>query len=79
MLGRHVGVSKEFDNNFYKLCIEDNLFIFDFKGSDAVSIPEMKMKDLDRILFEDMKSGKACDIYMLTVEHLRNAGENANL
>ena len=35
------------------------------------------MKDLDRILFEDMKSGKASDVYMLTVEHLRNAGENA--
>ena len=77
LLGRHVGVSTEFDNSFYKLCIEDNIFIFDFKGDDAVTIPEMNIDDLNRILFKDMKSGKSCDIYMLTVEHLRNAGEDA--
>ena len=76
-LGKLVGESGEFDNEFYRLCIADNSYIFDFKGEDTIKIPEMKMKDLNDILFKDMKSGKACDIYMLTVEHLRNAGENA--
>jgi hypothetical protein len=77
LLGKHIGRSDDFDNNFYKLCIEDNMFIFDFKGHETVNIPEMKIEDLNKILYNDMKSSKACDIYMLTVEHLRNAGEKA--
>ena len=74
-LAKAIGESNEFDNEFYKLCIEDNMFIFEFKGTETVRIPEMTMKDLNNILFKDMKAGKACDIYMLTVEHLRYAGE----
>ena len=77
LLGKFIGRSNDFDNAFYKLCIEDNMFIFDFKGHETVNIPEMKIEDLNKILYSDMKSGKACDIYMLTVEHLRNAGEKA--
>ena len=76
-LGKLVGESSKFDNEFYRLCVEDNLYIFDFTGTDTIKIPEMKMKDLNNIIFKDMKAGKACDIYMLTVEHLRNAGESA--
>ena len=51
--------------------------MFDFKGEEAIKIPEMEMKDLNNIIFKDMNAGKVCDIYMLTVEHLRHAGEKA--
>ena len=30
LLGQHVGEAPEFDNSFYKLCILDNMYIFDF-------------------------------------------------
>ena len=72
-------MNSEFDNDFYQLCIADNLYIFSFKGEETVKIKEMSMKDLNDILNKDMKLGKACDIYMLTVEHLRYAGEEAKL
>ena len=35
----------------------------------------MSLKDLNRIIFTKMKLGKACDIYQLTVEHLRYCGD----
>ena len=79
LLGRPVGESPDYDNEFYRLCIIDNHYIFDFKGEDSISIPKMKMADLDKILNKDMKKGKACDIYKLTVEHLRFAGHEAKL
>ena len=50
---------------------------FEFKGEDEVKIPPMTMKDLENILNKKMKLGKACDIYQLTVEHLRFCGEEA--
>ena len=54
--------SPEFE--FYKLCIFDNLNIFEFKGDDNIKIPEMSFDDLE-------------NIYKLTVEHLRYAGYEA--
>ena len=39
-----------------------------------MKIPHMKICDLKDILFKKLKLGKACDVFMLTVEHLRNAG-----
>ena len=68
-----------FDNKFYKLCMAENTHIFSFKGEDSIRIPEMTMNNLNEILHKDMKLNKACDIYLLTVEHLRYvyAGEDA--
>ena len=74
ILGQAVSDTTEFDNEFYKLCVLDNLFVFEFKGDDAISIPEMSFEVLESILNKDMKLGKACDVYQLTVEHLRHAG-----
>ena len=37
----------------------------------------MSISQLNHILFSKMKSGKACDIYHLTVEHLRHCGAEA--
>ena len=78
-LGRAVGESSHFDNEFYKLCILENHYIFEFKGNDPVKIPEMKIEDLRAILNKEMKLGKACDVYSLTVEHLRYSGTKALL
>ena len=79
LLGQPEGETSCYDNEFYNLCVLDNLYIFEFKGENAVIIPEMKMEDLENILNKDMKLGKACDVYHLTVEHLRYAGHQAKL
>ena len=76
-MGRIEGESPEYDNSFYRLCIEDNMYIFEFKGEEAVRIPKMSLEDLEKVLFTRMKPGKAADIYHLTVEHLRNSGAAA--
>ena len=79
ILGQAVGESPEYDNEFYRLCKLDNHYIFEFKGKEAIKIPDMTMEDLENILTKDMKLRKACDIYKLTVEHLRYAGYEAKL
>ena len=76
-LGRTDGENSEFENEFYKVCKLDNHYIFEFKGDEAVKIPEMKLKDLEKILNNKMKLNKACDIYKLTVEHLRFSGHQS--
>ena len=77
LLGKAVGENNEYDNKFYKLCVQDNKFIFDLKSENKLKIPEMSLADLDRIIDKEMKVGKACDIYRLTAEHLKNAGHEA--
>ena len=62
LLGRFVGESREFDNEFYRLCVQDNMYIFDFKDDSSYKIPKMKLEDLENILNKEMKMGKACDI-----------------
>ena len=74
-----MGKAAEYDNEFYKLFKSDNSYIFEFKGNDAIKIPEMTLKDLENILNKEMKLRKVCDIYKLTTEHLRFAGEKAKL
>ena len=78
-LGRSNENSAEYDQYFYKLCKLDNLYIFEFKGDDPVDIPPMSLSQLDHILHKRMKTGKSCDIYHLTVEHLRHCGYQAKL
>ena len=39
----------------------------------------MEISHLNQILHSKMKPGKACNVYQLTVEHLRNSGDNAKL
>ena len=79
MLGQVVGEAAEYDNEFYRLCVLDNSYIFEVKGEDTIKIPEMKLENLEDILNKEMKLRKACDIYKLTVEHLRYAGAGAKL
>ena len=59
------------------MAIEDIMIIFDITAESNVTIPPMKINDLKRILFIKLKLNKACDVYMLTVEHLRCAGDES--
>jgi hypothetical protein len=69
-------ISNKFDNSFYNMCVEDNIIIiFELSSREEVRIPHMQVSDLKDILFKKLKLGKACDVFMLTVEHLRNAGD----
>ena len=79
ILGKFIGETQEYDNDFYRLCILDNHYIFEFKGEDSIKIPKMNIDDLEKILNKEMKLGKACDIYKLSVEHLRYAGLKSKL
>ena len=58
------------------IIIQDNLYIFDFKGENDMKIPRICMDDLEKIL-KNMKNGKACDIYKVTNEHLKYSGDEA--
>ena len=73
-LGKSSEGSTNFNKGFYNLCKLDNLYIFDFPNEDRSNIAPMTMADLDHILLKRMKPGKACDIYHLTVEHIRHCG-----
>ena len=79
----HLGKSNEaityFDQGFYKLCKLDNLYIFDIFSEHDSKIPPMTISQLNDILKHRMKAGKACDVYQLTVEHIRNCGDDAKL
>ena len=65
----------ELNNEFYKLCEEDNMTIFEITSQDQVKVPHMELSDLKDIIFKRLKPNKACNIFKLTVEHLRNAGD----
>jgi hypothetical protein len=62
-------------NQFYEMCIKDNIIIFEITSDENVLIPHMQLTDLKDILFRRLKLNKACDVYKLTVEHLRYCGD----
>ena len=69
-------VSTNSDTEFYKMCEEDNQIIFELTSQDKLTIPYMELTQLKDIIFKRLKLNKACDIFKLTVEHLRYAGDN---
>ena len=75
-LGKKSEENNNFDNYFYNLCKLDNLYIFSFRGSSSIELPPMKMTDLEAII-RKMKSGKACDLYHMTAEHVKHCGSKA--
>ena len=76
-LGKATAECEKYDKEFYDLCVLDNLYIFEFKGEEPVKIPLMTLANLEDIINKKMKLGKACDIYQMTVEHLRYCGNAA--
>ena len=71
--------SNKFDNEICKMFEQDNMIIIDITAEEEVSIPQMDINQLKDILFKKLKLNKACDIFKLTVEHLRNAGDDSLL
>ena len=63
------------DHEFYQMCVKDNMMIFEIT-KDGVTIPQMTLQNLKDIIFRKLKLNKAPDIYKLTVEHLRYAGDD---
>ena len=59
--------------------VRDNMIIFDITTKNELKIPHMNLTELKKILFQKLKLNKACDVYKLTVEHLRNAGDDTLL
>ena len=76
-LGKSNEGNKHFDQGFYRLCKLENLYIFDC--DEPLKIHAMTLPQLTNILFRKMKAGKACDVYQVTVEHLRYCGDQAML
>ena len=67
----------DYENQFFTMCEVDNMMILEITAKEDENIPEMKLEDLKEILFKRLKLGKACDIFKLTVEHLRHAGDES--
>ena len=55
------------------------MIIFQLATDENIQIPLMSIETLKDILFRKLKLGKACDVYKLTVEHLRYSGEETLL
>ena len=51
------------------------MIILEISQHENLKVPQMNIQRLIDILFKRLKLNKACDIYKLSVEHLRYAGE----
>jgi hypothetical protein len=68
-----------FGEEFYRMSTNDKLMISDITADEHVSIPHINIAQLKHILFKKLKVNKACDVFKVTVEHLRNAGDKTLL
>ena len=50
LLAEFVGESKEYDNDFYRLCLQDNHIIFNLKDNSEKKLPKMKIEDLENLI-----------------------------
>ena len=62
-------------DSLFELCRKDNTVILDLDDKDDIKVPPLSLEGLKNILFKKLKINKACDIYKLTVEHLRYSGD----
>ena len=63
------------DHEFLKMCQGDNEVIIELSKDDNLEIPHMNLIILKEIVFKRLKLNKACDLFKLTVEHLRFVGD----
>ena len=71
--------NEDFNNDFLKMSTNDNIALMDITENEIMNIPHMNLPQLKEIIFKKLKMNKACDVFMLTVEHLRNAGDGTLL
>ena len=66
---------QEFSDKFLHQCTEDLIIINDIAENETLKIPPIKLENLREIVQKNLKRNKACDIYKLTPEHLKFAGD----
>ena len=71
--------NENYDNDMYDMFEKDNMVTFDITSKEAMKIPHMNLTDLKHILFKKLQVNKACDVFKLTIEHLRYAGDQTLL
>ena len=67
--------SKNFSDQFLNRCNEDLIIINEISKHEDLRIPPMNTQDLQKIIKKKFKNNKACDIYQITPEHFKYAGE----
>ena len=67
--------TKNFSDDFLERCHEDLIIINEISQHEDLKIPPITPQDLQNIIHRKFKNNKACDIYQLTPEHLKYAGE----
>ena len=68
---------KNFSDDFLNRCIEDIRIINELSDEEELKIPPITLEKLQHIVHKKLKNNKACDIYHLTPEHLKHAGDDA--
>ena len=66
-LAQKIEDNHSFDNEFYQLCVHDNVILFELKDSNGIEINRMTARDLDKILDKELKKVKAQNLYRLTL------------
>ena len=69
--------ANNFNQEFYEMMANDDRIIFELSENENYIIPHIDLKQLKEILFKKMKLNKACDIFKLSVEHLRYCGDSS--
>ena len=65
----------DFSDKFLHKCREDMMIINDIIENETLKIPPMTLDNIKEIIQKKLKRNKACDIYKLTPEHLKYAGD----
>ena len=65
-----------FSDDFINQCQEDLLIINEISSYESLQIPPITLEKMKTIVFNKLMLNKACDVYMLTTEHLRFAGDS---
>lgn len=64
-----------FSDDFLERCKEDLTIINEISEFETLEIPPIDLIKIKEIVGKKLKRNKACDIYMLTPEHLKYAGD----
>ena len=66
---------KNFSEEFLKRCNEDLIIINEIAKDEDLVIPPMTLEKIKEIVHKKLKKNKACDLYQITPEHLKHAGD----
>ena len=66
---------KNFSEGFLKRCNEDLIIINEIAKDEDLVIPPITLEKLKEIVHKKLKKNKACDLYQITPEHLKHAGD----